>query len=61
MKTVYPVDGAYLNDVPAMEQEVSNERAAELIASGAFTDQPPPKSAQPDQTPPDGGVSDSEE
>ena len=34
--TVEPVKGFYLNDVPAVRQEVTPERAAELIATGAF-------------------------
>jgi hypothetical protein len=35
--TVEPVEGFYLSDVPAVRQQVTPERAEELIATGAFT------------------------
>jgi hypothetical protein len=33
---VEPVEGFYLNDVPAVRQEVTPKRAEELVATGAF-------------------------
>lgn len=38
---VYPVPGHWLPGVPAAEQDVSEEEAAALVASGAFTLEPP--------------------
>lgn len=56
MKTIYPApDGRFIPGVPAIEQEVSNERAKELVESGAFTyDKPtrkpePPPAAEPEE------------
>lgn len=37
-RTVWPVEGHYLNDVPAVEHECSDPRC---VDSGAFTDKPP--------------------
>lgn len=39
MKTIYPTGEAYIPGVPAIEQEVSDERADELLAysPAAFT------------------------
>ena len=54
-KTVhlYPVLGAFIPGVPAVECDVSPERAAELLAwyPPAFTTDPPDAPAEP--TPPD--------
>ena len=63
MKTVVPVEGFFLADVPAVEQEVSDERARELVASGAFVEKPPPRAAKSSstETRQDGGSPDSEE
>jgi hypothetical protein len=36
MSIVVPVPGRYINDVPAVEQDVTKKRAAELVATGAF-------------------------
>jgi hypothetical protein len=53
---LWPVPGRFLLGVPAVECEVDPERAAELVATGAFTDQPPaaaepmPADAGPDIT-----------
>jgi len=45
-RTVYPVDGVYLNDVPATPHECTDARCTE---SGAFTDKPPKaKPAEPE-------------
>ncbi len=43
--TVYPIPGMFLNGVPAVEQEVTPERADELLGykSPAFTRIPPSK------------------
>jgi len=40
MKRVYPVEGRYLNGVPAVEHECDDKLC---LASGAFTEDPPPK------------------
>lgn len=58
MKTVYPVAGHWIHDVPHVEQEVSDERAAHLVASGAFTDKAPRKAKH--EPPPDGAPADTE-
>ena len=34
--TIEPVPGFYLPDVPAVRQEVTPQRAAELVETGAF-------------------------
>ena len=58
-RTVYPVEGRWLNGVPHVEHECDDKLCVE---SGAFTDKPPPRAAKvKTETPPDGGVSDSEE
>ena len=40
---VYPVPGCWLPGVPAIEQDVSKKEAEELVATGAFTLEPPPE------------------
>lgn len=42
--TIYPTGAAYIPGVPAVQQDVSPERAAELLAwtPAAFTTDPPP-------------------
>lgn len=62
MKTIYPVHGHFLMWMPMVEQEVSDKHAEALIATGAFTDKPPPE-ATDNQTedPADAGSLDSEE
>lgn len=54
-KTVYPVEGRYLRDVPHVEHECDDPQC---VASGAFTDQPPAK-ADAKQGPAHAGPSDS--
>jgi hypothetical protein len=39
-KRVYPVEGRYLNGVPHVEHDCDDKNC---LASGAFTDKPPPK------------------
>jgi len=39
---IYPVPGNWLPGVPATEQDVSKKEAEELVATGAFTLDPPP-------------------
>jgi hypothetical protein len=46
-RTVYPVDGVFLNDVPHVEHECTDARCT---ASGAFTEKPPAK-AKPAESP----------
>ncbi len=60
MPKVYPVDGLYLSDVPAVEHECDDERCLE---TGAFTKTKPKPQAADDQTeiPASAGVLDSEE
>jgi hypothetical protein len=55
---VYPVEGRYLTDVPHVEHDCED---AFCVESGAFTDQPPPKKAEPIQAPEEPGPSDSTE
>lgn len=56
---VYPVSGRYLNGVPHVAHDCDDPLC---VDSGAFSPDPPPDEAdQPDQDPPDGGSSDSEE
>jgi hypothetical protein len=51
---------AYSQSVPNIEQEVSDEEARALVASGAFRYvQPPPREEAPPKGPPFGGSSDS--
>ena len=58
-RTVYPVEGHYLNDIPAVEHECSDPRC---VDSGAFTDKPPPKkAAAKNEDPASAGSLDSEE
>lgn len=38
---IYPVPGNWLPGIPAAEQDVSKEEAEELVATGAFTLEPP--------------------
>lgn len=38
---VYPVPGNWLPGVPAAEQDVTEEEAAALVATGAFSLDPP--------------------
>jgi hypothetical protein len=58
-KTVYPVEGRYLNGVPHVEHECDDKLC---IESGAFTEKPPPKAAKPkSEGPADAGPLDSEE
>jgi hypothetical protein len=59
-RTVYPVEGRWLNGVPAVEHECTDPLCVE---SGAFTDKPPPRAAKQasTETPQDAGSSDSSE
>lgn len=41
-RTVYPVEGVFLVDVPHVEHECTDPRCTE---SGAFTDKAPPRKA----------------
>jgi hypothetical protein len=63
LTTIYPTTGFYIPGVAAVVQEVSPERAAELLAyrPPAFTTDPPDEPAATPTDPPDGGSSDSEE
>ena len=61
MRKVYPVEGHYLNDVPAVEHDCDDDFCVE---SGAFTTKkPPPEKAAPTKPegPADAGPSDSTE
>ena len=44
---VYPVPGHWLPGVPAVEQDVKEEEAATLVASGAFSLEPPDEPVEP--------------
>ena len=44
---VYPVPGHWLPGVPAVEQDVKEEEAATLVASGAFNLEPPDEPVEP--------------
>lgn len=44
---VYPVPGCWLPGVPAAEQDVSEEEAEALVATGAFTLEPPAEPVAP--------------
>jgi len=44
---VYPVPGHWLPGVPAIEQDVKEEEAATLVASGAFSLEPPDEPVEP--------------
>lgn len=44
---VYPVPGRWLPGVPAVEQDVQEDEAAALVATGAFTLDPPEEPAPP--------------
>ena len=44
---IYPVAGSWLPGVPAVEQDVTKQEAEELVATGAFTLEPP-KEEEPD-------------
>lgn len=48
---LWPVPGYFLLGVPAVECEVEPARAAELVETGAFTDQPPPAADNPEPAP----------
>ena len=56
-RTVYPVPDRYLTDQPAVEHECDHK---DCVASGAFTEDPPPKAASKTKTPDEPGSSDSE-
>jgi len=60
MKRVYPVEGRYLNGVPAVEHDCDDKLC---LASGAFTEDPPPKAGKSKTTEPTKqvGSSDSKE
>lgn len=60
---IYPTGDFYIPGVPAIEQDVTPERAAELLAyrPPAFTTDPPDQPAAKSKSPPDGGLLDSEE
>ena len=45
---VYPVAGAWLPGIPAAEQDVTEDEAERLVATGAFTLEPPAKEEVPD-------------
>ena len=51
MVLVYPVPGRFLLGVPAAPQSVPKADAERLVASGAFTEDPPPSPA--DAEPPE--------
>ena len=55
MPKVYPVEGRYLNDVPAVEHDCEDDFC---IDSGAFTTKPPPKAVKTED-PADAGSPDS--
>ena len=55
-RTVYPVEGVFLVDVPHVEHECTDARCTD---SGAFTDKPPPRAAAKSQAPDEPGPSDS--
>ena len=55
-KRVYPVEGRYINDVPAVEHECDDPNC---VKSGAFTTDPPPKSTTSPKAPQDAGPLDS--
>jgi hypothetical protein len=55
-KHVYPVEGRYLVDVPAVEHDCDHK---DCVKSGAFTEDPPPKAAKPKSGPATAGPSDS--
>ena len=55
-RTVYPVEGRYLTDQPAVEHECDHK---DCVASGAFTEDPPSKVAAKTKGPADAGPSDS--
>lgn len=59
-RRVWPVRGLFIQGVPHVPHECEDPFCTE---SGAFTTDPPPKQAddQQPETPPDGGVSDSED
>jgi hypothetical protein len=59
--TIYPTAEAYIPGVPAIEQDVTPERAAELLAyrPPAFTTAPPGEPAPEPEGPPDSEPSDS--
>lgn len=58
-RTVYPVDGRYLTGIPHVVHICDDPMCVE---SGAFTEDPPPKAAQPkSQGPADAGPLDSKE
>lgn len=44
---VFPVPGHWLPGVPAVEQDVKEEEAAELVATGAFSLEPPDEPVEP--------------
>ena len=57
-KHVYPVEGHYLNGVPHVEHDCDDP---DCLASGAFTEDPPPKAkASKTAGPASAGPSDSE-
>ena len=56
-RTVWPVEGFFLVDVPAVEHECTDARCTD---SGAFTEKPPPKAASAKtEAPQNAGPSDS--
>lgn len=58
-KTVFPVAGLFLMDVPHVAHECTDPRC---LKSGAFTEDPPPKAADiPTKGPAKAGPSDSTE
>lgn len=59
-RTVYPVDGRYINGVPHVAHDCTDPFC---VASGAFTHDPPPqaKAAMQSPDPADAGSSDSQE
>jgi hypothetical protein len=60
---IYPTGTHHVPGVPAVEQEVTPDRAAELLAyrPPAFTTSPPGKPAPEPEGPPNGGPLDSPE
>lgn len=53
-KRVYPVEGRWLSDVPAVEHDCDDDRCVE---TGAFTTTPPPKAKAASKSDPAGAGS----
>jgi len=53
--TVYPVEGFFILGVPSLAAAYPADVAAELVATGAFTYEPPDVPAEEPSTPADAG------